>query len=324
MTELATQVQLATVADRLRGARRRGFVGRAAELELFRTALEAPEPPFSVLWIYGPGGVGKTTLLGALADAARAAGRDPVALDLRGIEPSPPAFTAELAPAAQSDHPVLLLDTFETAAALEDLLREQFVPGLPAGALVVVASRARPGDAWRADPGWRELLRVVSLRNLDPEDGRALLRGAGVAGELFMATTTRPGFRLLLRRGNRRGLPRPFVDRMYDDFDRATRKAVLQLYRSVPDVGARGERLARELRALDRPALVLWGRRDPYLRVAHAERQREAFPRAEVRVLEGSGHWPFVDEPAAVSAALRAFLARHARDGSAVVDRVAA
>ena len=40
------------------------------------------------------------------------------------------------------------------------------------------------------------------------------------AGELLMATTTRLGFRLLLRRGNPRGLPRPFVDRMYDDFDR--------------------------------------------------------------------------------------------------------
>ena len=81
-----------TVADRLEGARRRGFVGRAAELELFRAALEAPEPPFSVLWIFGPGGVGKTTLLGALAAAARAAGREPVLVDMRAVEPSPPAF----------------------------------------------------------------------------------------------------------------------------------------------------------------------------------------------------------------------------------------
>ena len=65
------------------------------------------------------------------------------------------------------------------------------------------------------------------------------------AGELFMATTTRRGFRLLLRRGNPRGLPRAFVDRMYDDFDRTTRRAVLELYRSVPDVARAGERLAR-------------------------------------------------------------------------------
>jgi pimeloyl-ACP methyl ester carboxylesterase/2-polyprenyl-6-methoxyphenol hydroxylase-like FAD-dependent oxidoreductase len=133
-----------------------------------------------------------------------------------------------------------------------------------------------------------------------------------VAGELFMATTTRAGFRMLLRRGNRRALPRPFVDRMYDDFDGATRRAVLELYRSVENVGATGERLARELRPLDRPALVLWGEDDPYLGVGHAERQRAAFPHAEVRVLDGCGHWPFVDDPAAVAIALRSFLARHA------------
>jgi pimeloyl-ACP methyl ester carboxylesterase/2-polyprenyl-6-methoxyphenol hydroxylase-like FAD-dependent oxidoreductase len=132
------------------------------------------------------------------------------------------------------------------------------------------------------------------------------------ARELFMATTTRLGFCLLLRRGNPRGLPRPLVDRMYDDFHRATRRAVLDLYRSVLDVSVDGERLARALRPLDRPALVLWGRRDPYIPVAHAERERAAFPRAEIRVLERSGHWPFVDDPATVTAALTGFLARHA------------
>ena len=67
-----------TVADRLKSARRRRFVGRAAELELFLGALAAPEPPFSVLWIHGPGGVGKTALLGALAEAAADAGVDVV------------------------------------------------------------------------------------------------------------------------------------------------------------------------------------------------------------------------------------------------------
>ena len=79
-----------------------------------------------------------------------------------------------------------------------------------------------------------------------------------------------------------------------------TRRAVLELYRSVPDVAAAGERLARALRPLDRPALVLWGRHDPYLPVTLAARQRDAFPRAEIRVLERSGHWPFVDDPATV------------------------
>ena len=102
-----------------------------------------------------------------------------------------------------------------------------------------------------------------------------------------MATTTRLGFRTLLRRGNPRGLPRAFVDRMYDDFDRDTRRAVLRLYRSVPDVAAAGSEAggARCGRTTG-PALVLWGRHDPYLSIALAGRQREAFPHAEIRVLD--------------------------------------
>ena len=92
-----------------------------------------------------------------------------------------------------------------------------------------------------------------------------------------------------------------------------TRRAVLELYRSVPDVAGAGERLAQALRPLDRPALVLWGRHDPYIPVDNAERQRAAFPRAEIRVLERSGHWPFVDDPATVTAALTGFLAKARR-----------
>jgi hypothetical protein len=44
----------------------------------------------------------------------------------------------------------------------------------------VIAGRKPPGSAWRADPAWRELLRVVSLRNLSPEDSRQYLHGCGV------------------------------------------------------------------------------------------------------------------------------------------------
>ncbi len=124
------------------------------------------------------------------------------------------------------------------------------------------------------------------------------------AGEAFMATTTRPGFRALLP-----GLPRPLVDRMYDNFDRRTRRAVLDLYRAIPDVAAEGARVAAALRELDRPALVLWGTRDPYLPAWLAERQRDAFPRADVRLLPGAGHWPFVDRPREVAQALAGFLA---------------
>ena len=116
-----------------------------------------------------------------------------------------------------------------------------------------------------------------------------------LVGELFMATATRPAFRMLMKIGNPRGLPPDFVDRMYDDFDTPTRKAVLKLYRASPPSAM--EQLSAGLRALDRPALVVWGAMDPYIPVEQADLQLRTFPSAEVHVLEDSGHWPFIDNP---------------------------
>jgi pimeloyl-ACP methyl ester carboxylesterase len=131
-----------------------------------------------------------------------------------------------------------------------------------------------------------------------------------IAGEIFQATATRGGLRSALRHGNPRGLPRAFVDRMYDDTDAGTKRAILRLYRASSDPAATGRRHADALRALDRPALVVWGAHDPYIPVAQAERQREAFPSADVAILEDSGHWPFVDDPDAVGRVVEPFLRR--------------
>jgi pimeloyl-ACP methyl ester carboxylesterase/2-polyprenyl-6-methoxyphenol hydroxylase-like FAD-dependent oxidoreductase len=129
-----------------------------------------------------------------------------------------------------------------------------------------------------------------------------------ILGELFMATTTRPGTHLLVKHGNPRGLPRALIDRMYDDFDRGTRRAVLKLYRATSDPAAGARRMAEALRQIPRPALVVWGKHDPYLPVALAERQREVFPDAQVVILEGSGHWPFADDPDGVARVVVPFL----------------
>jgi pimeloyl-ACP methyl ester carboxylesterase/flavin-dependent dehydrogenase len=129
-------------------------------------------------------------------------------------------------------------------------------------------------------------------------------------GELFMATATRMGFRLLLKHGNPRGLSPTFIDRMYEDFDADTKRAVLRLYRATNDPPRRARRMADALRALPRPALVVWGRHDPFVPAALAERQREVFPDAEVVVFEGSGHWPFADDPEGVARVVVPFLRR--------------
>jgi 2-polyprenyl-6-methoxyphenol hydroxylase-like FAD-dependent oxidoreductase/pimeloyl-ACP methyl ester carboxylesterase len=129
-----------------------------------------------------------------------------------------------------------------------------------------------------------------------------------VVGEVFMATTTRVGFHLLLKHGNPRGLPRAFVDGMYANFDPATRHAVLALYRATRDPASDAQRLAQALQARAWPVLVVWGTRDPYIPASYAERQRQVFPSAKVVRLENSGHWPFADDPNGVAAAVVPFL----------------
>ncbi|MGY1985387.1 alpha/beta fold hydrolase [Blastococcus sp. SYSU DS0669] len=127
-------------------------------------------------------------------------------------------------------------------------------------------------------------------------------------GEAFMATTTLPAIKAHLRRGNPRGMPLDAVERIYRaSRDRAACRAVLRLYRAT-DLAAVSEDLHRRLRGFDRPVLVLWGARDPYTPVRWAERQRETFPRAQVVVLDDSGHWPMLDNPVAVEQLVTEFL----------------
>jgi pimeloyl-ACP methyl ester carboxylesterase len=131
-----------------------------------------------------------------------------------------------------------------------------------------------------------------------------------VLGELFQATATRGAFRWLLNRNEPRGLPRAFVDQMYDHYDRRTRRAVLKLYRATDDPGAAGAEFSAFMAPRNIPALVIWGEADAYLPSRYAARQRDAFPSADVHVLPTSGHWPFADAPEACERLFVDFLAR--------------
>jgi pimeloyl-ACP methyl ester carboxylesterase len=128
-----------------------------------------------------------------------------------------------------------------------------------------------------------------------------------VVGEVIMAVTSRGAFTKGLSKGEGRPLPPAYIDQMYDHYDRATRRTVLRLYRNRPNDDVL--RAASQLfRGLDRPALVLWGGKDPFVPLRHAGQQRESFPRAEVVVLEESGHWPFADDPEGTANAVVPFV----------------
>jgi pimeloyl-ACP methyl ester carboxylesterase len=147
---------------------------------------------------------------------------------------------------------------------------------------------------------------------------------APLLGELLVRTTTRRGFRTAMRLYNPqpRPLPEAALERMWRDYEPATRRAALRFYRATP---AEVMGLLRPtLSALDPPALVIWGAYDPAVPVEQAERQRESFPSAEVVVLDDSGHWPMLDDPASVAAALVPFLRRHLNAGRPAADSSAA
>ena len=189
------------MADRLSAARQRQFVGRAGERDFFRSALEAAEWPFQVLFVFGPGGIGKTTLLREFVRISDDAGTPAIYLDARNIEPSPDAFLhalrlaldlgAQDSPfqflASRPFRPVALIDTYETLAPLDGWLREEFLPQLPENTLAVLAGREPPAPDWHTDPGWQTLIRTLPLRNLSADESRAYLVRRNVPPEQHQA-----------------------------------------------------------------------------------------------------------------------------------------
>ncbi|WP_328352244.1 alpha/beta fold hydrolase [Mycobacterium sp. NBC_00419] len=125
-------------------------------------------------------------------------------------------------------------------------------------------------------------------------------------GELMMWRTTLGVARAVLGRENP-GLSREWVDAIARHLVPAeTKRAVLKLYRSTrtEDVAA----LAPRLRIHDHDALVVWGGADAYLPAELAYRQTQAFPRAEIHILPGVGHWPWLEQTDQVAAHVLPFL----------------
>ncbi|WP_433291479.1 ATP-binding protein [Actinoplanes sp. CA-030573] len=160
------------VADLLEQARARSFVGRDAELAAFDRVLARG----GVLFLHGPGGIGKSSTLQQFGRRARAAGRTVAVVDGREADAAPDTFRG-------LDAGVLLVDGYERLAALDGWLRREFLPARAGTDVVVLAGREPPGPAWRTDPGWRS---IATFRRLDPlgsAESMALLARAGVPPE---------------------------------------------------------------------------------------------------------------------------------------------
>ena len=76
-----------TIGEAVHGLQTRLFVGRQRELARFQVWLEAETPLPEILDVSGPGGVGKTALLGAFRRCAHQHGRPVVWVDGRDLRP---------------------------------------------------------------------------------------------------------------------------------------------------------------------------------------------------------------------------------------------
>lgn len=181
---------LSPLGERLRIARHQSFVGRQKECYLFQSILAEGVPSRSVLYIWGPSGVGKTTLLWEWSFICQHHAIPAYYLDVRHVESNPQAFlsalalvlTAEPIPflSACEQRTVLLIDTWEALIALDFWMWQEFLPQLSQEVLVVFAGSRAPSIAWRMDPGWQHLLQVIPLRYLNSHECIHYLQKRGV------------------------------------------------------------------------------------------------------------------------------------------------
>ncbi|MCB9098828.1 MAG: ATP-binding protein [Anaerolineales bacterium] len=173
--------------DRLNQARHRQFVGRQPELALFETVITAAELPLALIYVYGPGGIGKTSLLHEFGYICANLELPWAYLDLRDVSPAPDAFAGavdraipSLSTASPANRQVILIDSYEKVLPLDNWLRQNYLPQLPADTLVVLAGRDKLSPRWRSDAGWRALIHELSLRNFSAQESETFLTARGI------------------------------------------------------------------------------------------------------------------------------------------------
>jgi len=168
-------------------AGRRMLIGRGESVASVLSAIEDGSA-VRVVFIHGIAGIGKSTLLAACLDEARAS-HTVITLDGRSVEPTETGFVDALGRAiglpgadlerllaqlADRAPVVIAVDTFENLRLIDSWLRRTVVPGLPPEVRLVVAGREPPVAVWLSAPGLEGGIRAVALGPL-PENAAAEL-----------------------------------------------------------------------------------------------------------------------------------------------------
>jgi hypothetical protein len=169
-----TDERLGDYAARLEAER---FVGRRQVLDGVERMLDG-RSDHRILYVHGPGGVGKSALLRSIARRASAAGRPIAHVDGRLIAPTRDSVRAAVGQAGQPGS-VLTIDEADQMTALRVELRDAILELVPASGFVVVAGRSAPDRAW-FDGALQGVAASVSLSPLERDEARDLLARRGI------------------------------------------------------------------------------------------------------------------------------------------------
>ncbi|WP_437528558.1 AAA family ATPase [Sorangium sp. So ce726] len=162
-------------------------IGRERERALFRMALDGTGA--RAFYVYGPGGVGKTTLLQMFARDARHRSVRIEQIDCRNIEPTLQDVVTAIEHAGLFTSScdttglpqlVVAVDSYEYIQAIDPRLCCELVRRLRGGNLLVLAGRTPPSVEWRSQPLWRTGIVPIALRNLNSADSRTFLMRRGI------------------------------------------------------------------------------------------------------------------------------------------------
>ncbi|HEY1270664.1 MAG TPA: AAA family ATPase, partial [Terriglobales bacterium] len=188
---------MSVLADLLSEHANKSFIGRSTEMASLLETLDDVGP--GVTCLYGIGGIGKSRLLSAFAQRARAAGASVIILNCHSIEPTEQGFWIGLSEALGQDlssceeanqrlasfgkRVILAFDNYEVFRLLDTWLRQTFVPRLPSAVRIILCGRQNPVAAWSLTPGWNGMFRGLELQALAPRDAVELLASAGISEE---------------------------------------------------------------------------------------------------------------------------------------------
>ena len=170
---------MATLRERVADRDAESFVGRGAELDVFERVLGGDDRA-RVVFVHGPGGMGKSTLLREVVRRARRRGYGAIWVDGREVAPFPQQIESMVAEITDARPAIVVFDSYELIASLDGSLRDVIVPDLPDATVIVFVSRQPPARGW-FEGGWATLVRSLPLGPLDHDDAVRLATAHGAS-----------------------------------------------------------------------------------------------------------------------------------------------